>query len=221
MIGCEKRTQSDAALPGTLLEWLPEDVQRHGFETGMFRLREYGANHLLHLAGDACSGLEIIVEGRVVIERIDDDGHLLTVASYVSGDLIGGNLVFSANPLFPLTITCTKPCKILYLEREHLFALLSRHPEFLRRYLAQVSEHAGVLGDRLSHVVNRSIREAVCIFLETEMRRQKTRTIRLLLTKKALAERIGVQRTSLSRELANMRRDGLIRYDSRTIEILY
>ena len=40
------------------------------------------------------------------------------------------------------------------------------------------------------------------------------------MTKKALAERIGVQRTSLSRELAKMRADGLIKYDAESIEIM-
>ncbi|HPE16011.1 MAG TPA: helix-turn-helix domain-containing protein, partial [Oscillospiraceae bacterium] len=40
------------------------------------------------------------------------------------------------------------------------------------------------------------------------------------MTKKALAERIGVQRTSLSRELAKMRDDGLIKFDIDSIELL-
>ena len=39
-------------------------------------------------------------------------------------------------------------------------------------------------------------------------------------TKKALAEKFGVQRTSLSRELAKMKKDGLIDYDVKTITLL-
>ncbi|NLZ83309.1 MAG: winged helix-turn-helix domain-containing protein, partial [Clostridiales bacterium] len=44
--------------------------------------------------------------------------------------------------------------------------------------------------------------------------------IKLNMTKKALAERIGVQRTSLSRELAKMRAEGLILFDKDAITIL-
>ncbi|NCB43156.1 MAG: hypothetical protein EOM59_11120 [Clostridia bacterium] len=44
--------------------------------------------------------------------------------------------------------------------------------------------------------------------------------IRLEITKKALAEKIGVQRTSLSRELAKMRDEGQINFGAKSIEIL-
>ena len=40
------------------------------------------------------------------------------------------------------------------------------------------------------------------------------------MTKQTLADKIGVQRTSLSRELSKMRNDGLIKYDSKSITIL-
>jgi Mn-dependent DtxR family transcriptional regulator len=42
----------------------------------------------------------------------------------------------------------------------------------------------------------------------------------LSLSKKEFAEKIGVQRTSVSRELAKMRREGLIQYDRQTMTIL-
>jgi Mn-dependent DtxR family transcriptional regulator len=40
------------------------------------------------------------------------------------------------------------------------------------------------------------------------------------MTKKELAEKIGVQRPSLSRELNKMRKDGLLTYDSKQITIM-
>jgi len=39
------------------------------------------------------------------------------------------------------------------------------------------------------------------------------------MTKKELAERLGIQRTSLSRELNKMKKDGLIDYDAHSITI--
>ena len=41
----------------------------------------------------------------------------------------------------------------------------------------------------------------------------------LTVSKKSLAEIIGVQRTSLSRKLQKMKRDGLIEYDTKSISI--
>jgi CRP-like cAMP-binding protein len=56
--------------------------------------------------------------------------------------------------------------------------------------------------------------------LERECKIQNSNRIQLGITKKALAERIGVQRTSLSRELAKMKADGLIDFDDKTITLL-
>ena len=44
-------------------------------------------------------------------------------------------------------------------------------------------------------------------------------TINLKTTKKSLAQRFGIERSSLSRELNKMRSDGLVEFDARTITI--
>jgi len=49
---------------------------------------------------------------------------------------------------------------------------------------------------------------------------QKSNIIKLEVTKKDLAEKFGVQRSSLSRELNKMRKDGLIEYDAYSITIV-
>lgn len=92
------------------------------------------------------------------------------------------------------------------------FKLFSDNHEFLRSYLEYVSDHTVILGDRIKHYVNRTIRESIISYLNYECKKQNSTTIKLSMTKKALAERIGVQRTSLSRELAKMREDGLIEF---------
>jgi len=49
---------------------------------------------------------------------------------------------------------------------------------------------------------------------------QKSNIIKLEVTKKDVAEKVGVQRSSLSRELNKMRKDGLIEYDAFSITIV-
>ncbi|MGI6595070.1 MAG: helix-turn-helix domain-containing protein [Christensenellales bacterium] len=58
-------------------------------------------------------------------------------------------------------------------------------------------------------------------FLTHESKEQKNKTIKLNTTKKRLSEIIGVQRTSLSRELTKMRKDNLINFTKDTITIKF
>ena len=187
---------------------------------GSFKTTEYGKNNIVHFVGEVCSKLEIILSGKVVIERIDESGNLMTIAEFFNGDVLGGNLMFSKNPHYPMTVTTKQPTVILEINKTRLFQLFSDNHDFLRSYLEYVSDHTVILGDRIKHYVNRTIRESIMSYLDYELKKQNGNIIKLSITKKALAEKIGVQRTSLSRELAKMRDDGLIKFDLDSIELL-
>lgn len=56
-------------------------------------------------------------------------------------------------------------------------------------------------------------------YLKYEYHIQKSNIIKLNISKKDLAESLGIQRSSLSRELNKMRKDGLLEYDARTVTL--
>ena len=185
------------------------------------KVNSYEKNNIVHFVGDICENLEIILSGEVVVERIDESGNLMTIAEFFDGDILGGNLLFSKNPYYPMTVTAKKATIILEISKRQLFYLFASSLDFLKSYLAYISDHSVILGDRIAHYVNRTIRECIISYLDYESKKQESNTIKLGISKKALAERIGVQRTSLSRELARMRDEGLIGFDSDNIRILY
>lgn len=189
-------------------------------QEGSFQTASYGKSNTIHYAGDICEKPEIILSGKVVVERIDESGNLMSIAEFFSGDILGGNLLFSKNPTYPMTVTAKSPAKILEINKKRLLRLLKDNPEFLECYLEYVSDHTVILGDRIKHYVKRSIRESIISYLDCERKRQNGNNIKLTMSKTALAERIGVQRASLSRVFAELRDEGLIRYSARYIEIL-
>jgi len=198
----------------------PEEIESYLSE-GSCNITEYGKNNIVHFVGEVCSKLEIILSGKVVIERIDESGNLMTIADFYGGDVLGGNLMFSKNPYYPMTVTAKNTTLILEINKTRLFQLFSDNHDFLKSYLEYVSDHTVILGDRIKHYVNRTIRESITSYLDYERKKQNSNIIKLSMTKKALAERIGVQRTSLSRELAKMREDGLIEFTPVSISLLY
>lgn len=203
-----------------LIDALPPEVIQAHLNHGHFKLVQYRSNNMIHLDGEMCTKLEIIISGTIVVERIDESGHLLTVSEFTRGDILGGNLLFSRNPYFPMTITSKSDAKLLEINKETLIDLLNSHHEFLLTYLQFLSDRTFVLSDKIKHYMGRTIRESILNYLNYERKKQHTDTIRLPMTKKELAETIGIQRTSLSRELAKMRDDGLVVYDRETITLL-
>jgi CRP-like cAMP-binding protein len=212
----QKNFLKNSALLNVLLS---EEIQSH-LNSGQFRIVSYSKDAIIHLENEPCTKLEIILSGRVAIERIDKSGGLLTIAEFVQDDLLGGNLLFSKNAYYPMTVISKQNTVILEINKTTLFSLFCSNPAFLRMYLEYVSDHAFILGDKIKHYVNKTIRESVLSFLNYESKKQGANHIQLNMTKKALADKIGVQRTSLSRELAKMKQDGLISYDAKSITII-
>ena len=73
------------------------------------KVNSYEKNNIVHFVGTICENLEIILSGEVVIERIDESGKLMSIAEFFDGDILGGNLLFSKNPCYPMTVTAKKP----------------------------------------------------------------------------------------------------------------
>ena len=207
------------AVENPLLAPLGAETIRKCLEDGRFVIKKWQKGQLLHLSDEVCVCMEIILEGKVAVERIDEDGSLMAVAEFSREEMIGGNLIFSRTSRYPMTITAKDDTMILGVEKDPLLALLSGHPAFLKAFLEYISDHAAILSDRIKHYASKTIRECLANFLLHEKKLQESDCIVLPMTKKALAEKIGVQRTSVSRELAKMERDGLLVCRGRSIDI--
>ncbi|MGI6038471.1 MAG: Crp/Fnr family transcriptional regulator [Limnochordia bacterium] len=203
-----------------MLDSIPENIISTYLRDGNLRVVEHDKNKVLHLEGEECTKLELVLKGEILIEHISEGGDLLTVAAFSRGDVIGGNLLFSSNPYYPWTVATRLTSTVLEIPRDVVFQLCAQYPSFLASFLHHVSDNAFMLGDRIRLYAKKSLREKILDYLHRERQRQGTNTIQLNLTKKALAEKFGVQRTSLSRELAKMRDDGLILFDRNTIILL-
>ncbi|CUX14726.1 Crp/Fnr family transcriptional regulator [Clostridium sp. C105KSO13] len=203
-----------------LIKSLSDEDILTNLNSGKFKVTSYKKSSVVHFDGETCNKLEIVLSGKVVVDRIDESGNLLTISEFYKDDILGGSLLFSKNPYYPMTVLTQLPTDILEIDREVLFELIYNNPMFLRTYLELISDRTFILGDKIKHYINRTIRESIMNYLNYERKNQNSNQIKLNITKKALAEKIGVQRTSLSRELAKMRKDGLIQFDSDTITLL-
>jgi len=119
-----------------------------------------------------------------------------------------------------MTLTTHIDTLILEISKELIFELLSTNKEFLKIYLEFVSNNTSLLGSKIKYYVKRSIRENIITYLNHEYKLQNNYEIKLSMSKKSLAERIGAERTSLSRELRKMKDEGLITYNNKYITVL-
>lgn len=203
-----------------ILNALPPQLVSDYIQKGLFVEQVYGKDEIIHIEGDLCSQIELIVHGEIVIERIGASGDLMTVNHFHHGDIIGANLIFSSTDHYPMTITARKASKVIIIRKETLFELCNQYPSFLMAFIKVISDLSVLLGTKMKNRISRTIRQSIVTYLNKQQTLQGGDTIHLTMSKKALSEMFGVSRTSLSRELQKMRDEGLIVFDAKTIRIL-
>ena len=189
------------------------------FEAHGYRIKEYGPGQLVYLQSEQCVSMDVILAGRVSVQKIDEEGNILKVAVFAGGEILGANLLFSKSNLYPLTIVAEENTVILSIYKELILRLGQMNTAFMAELLAVVANKTLVLTDKIHALSFKTIRQQVCDFLQYEYYAQKSAVIELKISKKELAHRLGINRTSLSRELNKMRRDGLLEYDARSITL--
>ena len=184
-----------------------------------YRLNNYVKDEAIHMENEVCKSLSIIISGIVEIQKIDSSGKVLTIAQFHEADTFGENLIFGNKSNYPVTVISKTDTIILDIDKNSVIKLCQTNTDFLNEYLKIVSNKAIVLSSKLNEVTLKSIRQMICDFLLHEYNNQKNKKIKLNMTKNQWADKMGVQRPSLSRELIKMKEDGIIDYDRNTIEI--
>ena len=119
-----------------------------------------------------------------------------------------------------MTILSKTDTTILHIKKDLVLKFCQLDINFLNNFLISISDKTLILTDKIKALSMKTIRQCIVDFLIYESYSQKSNTVKLELTKKELAEKFGIQRPSLSRELNKMRSDGLIEYDAHSITII-
>ncbi|MBV1818444.1 Crp/Fnr family transcriptional regulator [Anaerosalibacter bizertensis] len=197
----------------------PDEINKL-FKYEYYQIKNYKKNSIIYIQNEKCSTVDILLNGTIAVQRIGENGDVLTVATFSSGDIIGGNLAFSNNNEYPMTIISASNSEILHIKRGFILELCQNNKAFLVRFLHCLSDKTLVLTDTIKFISMKSIRDKIIEFLTYEYYTQKDLNIKLNISKKELAEKFGIQRPSLFRELRKMKEEKLIDYNHKYITIL-
>lgn len=214
-----KNKYSDIIKLNPLFRSLSSDELTELFNTSNFKAANYKKGSIIHFQNEKPRFLDVILSGTVLAQSIDEEGNVLTVSELTKGELIGLNLLFSQKSHYPLMIIAKTATEVLHLEKTIIPELCMKNKAFLLLILEYLSDRSVFLTDKIKMMSGKSIRQMLLEFLTYEHYSQKSTRIKLPLTKKEMAEKFGVQRTSLSRELQKMRDEGLIEFDRNYIYI--
>lgn len=204
-----------------LLKKLSDEIISQSFEDGSILLNKFKKNEVIHLEGDVCKSIEIVLEGTIFVDNINTTGDILRITELNKGAILAGNIIFLDEPIYPMTITTISEVTLAEIEKEKLLKLFSENKLFLQEFLRLTASNSLILSQNIKNDIKAPLREKIIDYLKYEEAKQNNKEIYLTFSKKSLAEKFGVQRTSLSRELKKMEKDNLIILKKRVVQILF
>lgn len=179
-------------------------------------LSSYPKGSLIYMEQETCNSLDIILSGRVIVQQIDVIGNVLSIVEFKKGQTIAGNILFNKVKKYPMTITAIEPTQLLHLSKSQVLELC-KYSKFTENLLIDISERAFILTNTIKHITRKSLRQKLIDYLHYLYTQQNQNPVTLPITKTHLANALGVARPSLSRELTQMKKDGILSYERNTI----
>lgn len=189
------------------------------FRDTNYTIKKYSKNDIIAIEGDTCTSIGLVLEGNVDIKRMLGS-KVVHLSSFSKGGVFGEIIAFSDVNLYPATVIASSLSQIMFIDKKDFIKFCTHNEEFLGMFLNTLTNKIFLLNNSITNLTFNSIRQKICNFLISEYKIQKSKNIKLNITKEKLSESLGVTRPSLSRELINMKDDGLIDYNRSHIIIL-
>jgi len=183
--------------------WKDDDLKPLA-QRGRFTTHHEG--EILFRAGEECDRLLVLVEGQIEMFR-DQQGRRVPLHTVRGQALIACAALF-LDQCFPASAMVVSPAaEVFQFPGKEFLALLEKRPELARRMISALAQRLSELADRLEaeHALSAVARLARWLGDQpSTVGRDGTRHVTLNMTKRSLAETLGMKPETLSRALRQL-----------------
>ncbi len=188
------------------------------------QVKSYASEEYIFLSGDEVNHVGIVISGVIEIMKESLAGNKHIVAFLGPSDMFAEGIVCTAKRISPVTVRVKEEAKILVIPYERIIRSCgnscSFHISLIQNMMIVLGEKNVNLNRKLELLTLKGMREKIASFLINEVRDKHSNTFQILLNRTELADYLNVSRTSMCRELARMKEEGLIDYYGHSFKIL-
>ncbi len=183
-------------------------------------LKSYLKGATVYNQKDSCKTLDIVLSGSLVAYSLSENGSAMTMFEFPEGQMLGANLLFGDSHGYPFTFYCMSDAQVLHVTKKAVSVFLHDY-NFTMQFVGMLSYNSQKLNRKITMVTQKTLRENLLDYLRQQSILQHSNIVELPISKKQLADYLGVQRPSLFRELKNLKDDGVIDVFNRTVRLNY
>ncbi len=204
----------------TLFCGMPAIELRNVLETTPHRIQCYDKDETIFHIMDPAVSIGILLEGRVQAQKPFPNGNQINVSVRTPGEMIGPAAVFSSSQKFPCDVVALEPVTMMMFYKEDLLALMQKNIRILKNFTTEIASATYMLQQRLELLSYNGISQKAAFWLLMKAKQSGKSVVQIPDSVSKWAMILNVSRPSLHRELNKMKKQGLIRYNPRVIEII-
>lgn len=201
-----------------LFSQLPSDEVEPLISSNQLYLKSYTKGATVYNQKDSCKTLDIVLSGSLIAYSLLENGSAMTMFEFSRGQVFGANLLFGDTGAYPFTIYCMSDAQILHVTKKAVSVFLHNY-HFTMSFIKMLSHNSQRLNRKITMATQKTLRENLLEYLRQQSSLQHSDSIVLPISKKQLADYLGVQRPSLFRELKNLKDEGVVDVSNRTIRL--
>ena len=182
----------------------------------------YPAGATLFGEGQTCRGIYILCKGRVKLATTSSQGQTLILKIAQPGEVLGLNTTVSGLP-HEVTAETGQPCQLNFVKREDFLRFLKEHNEANMQAAIQLSRDCQQAYQHLRSFVMRSAPQRIARLIldwsHDDAGKATAKGIKVALTHEEIGQIIGMSRETVTRTLADFRKQGIAELHGSTLLI--
>ncbi len=187
-------------------------------------VRSFKAEEYIFFSGDQVSQVGIVLSGMVEVMKENLAGNKHIVAFLGASDMFAEGIVCTARRISPVTVRVKEMAKILFIPYERIIKSCgnscSFHISLIQNMMVVLGEKNVNLNRKLELLTLKGMREKIASFLLNEANERSSNMFQIMLNRTELADYLNVSRTSMCRELARMKEEGLIDFYGNSFKVI-
>jgi CRP/FNR family transcriptional regulator len=182
----------------------------------------YPAGATLFVEGQACRGIYILCKGRVKLSATSSEGQTLIFKIAKPGEVLGLNATVSGTP-YDTTAETGQACQLNFVKQAEFLQFLKEHCDACMQAAIHLSRECQQAYQQLRSFVMRSAPERIARLMldwsHAESGMAAAHGIKVALTHDEIGQIIGMSRETVTRTLANFRKQRIAELQGSTLLI--
>ncbi|GAB1476577.1 Crp/Fnr family transcriptional regulator [Bacillota bacterium] len=187
------------------------------------RKQHFKKGSYIFIAGSSYPRIGILLSGSAQVIKENYHGDRMIIGNIGAGAFFGETYACMGLTEIPVSVEALEDCDVLLLDVNKMLKTCSTacsfHHKLISNLLKIVASKNMQLNRKMSYITHKTIRGRLLAYFEDQAEAAASDTFQIPFNRNELADYLCMDRSAMSRELGNMKKEGLLLFKKKTFRL--